>query len=937
MGSESRPDIVVIVWVYLPKNLNSSASAVESAKIKTQIVMHIMSSILPNQEGSMNFINVLTGLGLIGYHAMRGAFVADFSTTLDINVHITSLLIGDCVTHVVGVTKLHCLAIDALVVDGVEAVVVSKLREGNLAGLHIAQFLCVLQDGSNTVRCVWCVAPGRVLTGFQQSSPGEYEPAVDAMCVTAPAIVNQLCDSWYPAQDDRYYIWWCCLVWLWSIFGFVHLRFCLIPSSSVLYFLARIAMWFGTLRARFVTRRIALTMIDHINSERLNTLSNLGSSAARRLIQSSLQKRFLKKWSQNTISVTVDYFGTITTRESDEIMAAACGSSFSSNLEQLILHHGGSVWCAYVGPGFFDSQECADIPAVVDNRKLTLQPRSRGCRFEGGILQFETAYSKPVSVYFYGPHYASASVKYTVKSTVNVSAALTRLTNSRANEEGLRVRQDYVVMLLLGYPDRVEPTTRHAARRFKAFEDWGLPRHEFNRFQQQIDETSKAVYVALRGMYTAYMAHLLLIMNREDFQRVSTVCKVDLAREYADQPHPKKALRQLCVESMDTLPSLWDKGLTVVQGKVKWETAKYKKVARQFVSLGDAATLYWPDLSGFLKNVFNEEYVSTNCVFRFVKEVTPDEMDAFCFNVGEYHCGGRPFNVDLFYYHSDDSLYTTTVSVCGELFTMSVGLDIAKCDVSHGPGIFLLVFACCVHLGFDPTDLYPLFAQLQADVMVRHPDNKCDEVAFFELSHITLFSGHTLTTQINNFGCLLIGMILNIGFQIKRAFETRESIFSYITELASMVGYEVKVDCSAFTRVGDPRPMLSTVTFLKHFPVWAHDRFVAMKCLSTIVRNYGIADEVVDLVVRRREILMGLSVYHRCEVVTRLLAIVGGVHQPDRVAIDDDDVAFRYGVTTQDLLEGLDLLFRTDDVVLVAHPALHAICSVGYGLDQAGD
>lgn len=915
-----------------------------------------MSTFSFNQEGSGRKVTAIAGtIPNVSSHRPRIDDILSYGEHLQLSfAHATRELSGGTIKYLV-VEKLSVLCYNALMHDGVECRLLYIESKGHYFGIPMALCRVVSLDNQQTVCSVHCVPPGVELRGFSCTSVGEYECSQDDAVVTVPAIHEFQYDIFDPPFVLTWNRWLACFEICFLVFYHIAMfflrafmptkylrlklsRYWCYPLYNLIVLLNWCVLWLCPVSTRFQVRLVSVDILHHIYNERLNTLSNVGSIVAFRLTLSSVQRAFKNRISQSTVYNTVHVFCSRSVNEVGGYLDDLTNSAFISRLADVPRVFDVSSHVLHVGAGFVESEECMDIPPVTDNGKLRLKASSRGCDFANGVLFFERPYKKPASVYFYGPHYASASVRYTPKSTQNISSALTRMTNSRVEERGYRIKQDFATMFMLGYcsPNlHVSRAGRSCAKLVGAFGDWGLPHTGLRHYMASQSDGVLSHLLQVKIMFRAYLHDIVVRCDAVERSRISSMNKIDLSVDYADEPHPKRGLRQLCVTSMMDIPSLWDKGIPAVKGKVKWETAKHNKVARQFISLGDTATLYWPDVSRFMKESFDKDYYSSyGFKFRFIKECSPLMMDEFADNVGRYHMGLN--GLGYFYFHSDDSNFGYDIHLGGVQYHMSMDLDIAKCDLSHGPGVFALVVSAFHSFGFTLADLKPLFDQLRSDVVVQHPDNKCDDVAIFELNEITLFSGHTLTTVVNNFACILIGLSLLAGFNERDCFTDESDLRNYVSSLAAFVGYEVTIDTLVITPFDTQRPRLSKMMFLKHSPVWAYDRFVACKCLSTVVRNYGLSDEFVDCEQRRREILLGLTSSHRCVIFDYLLGIVDGEYSPLSVEFDTSDLEWRYGVSVSEMLAGLELLFGHTAVLLVTHPALEAVCQVGYGLTKYG-
>lgn len=821
---------------------------------------------------------------------------------------------------------------------------------------------CFAKVGIPVVHSVLTVPPGIILEGIsiERDRVGEYTLGGEQSVLTSPAFVSVAVDKFQDIDVCKF-----SLIDLYREQGFMGFvsatigRFFLVvlPTRphSCYSFVARYVVLFVELlfydpHRRWVHTNLSIAIRNHIYHERLNTLSGLGSLQAHRLTLSSVQAKFCKTISMNTIYASVREFVINSVQEFNVGQVEHPGPVID-NLLQVPRVFDSQFSSVLVGIGWLESEKFLDIPAVVDNGRLELDPKSKGCTFVDGILRFDEVYNCPQGVYLYGPHVAAAAFKYTIKSTQNVSAALCRMTNSRKMEKSYRVNQDLVIMTIMGYDSQVGDRARVAAVSVGAFShnDRGVPHTQYRGCIKNLTTHHRSMIQFVTLGFRNLMRKAIDQCDSVEAQRVLTQNRIDLSSAFSSEPHDKRLERELCFEEMMSLPFMWDKPLKSVSGKVKWEWAKHKKLCRQFVSLGCQATLYWPDLPRFLKESFDKTFTNESWTYTFVKESTQDNMDRWAQDVYDFHTGQFHGLTGLFFYHSDDSHFCARVKIGNKDCVVSVDLDIAKCDLSHGPGVFALLFLLCLDLGCDKDELKPLFDQLKSPLIVRHPFNKCDAFAKFKLTEITLFSGHVLTTIINNIGCLLIGLAIQSRLSMSNCFENEKEFLDCLVTSACVVGYEVTIDACTITVLGDT-PRLSRNMFLKHFIVGnslpsPFENVVngfnllkgcataqAHKCISTIVRGYGISDDETTLIERRREILLGLQPAHNNFMLSTIFKCAG--LEKAGYEYGSDDILHRYGVTKQELIEGLEMLFQPTEAVLVAHPALDAILARGYGLER---
>jgi len=826
-------------------------------------------------------------------------------------------------------------------------------------GFPVAQVRAVKVVGSSDMATIWVVAPGIAISGYKEINVGELVPAdMSVTTVSSPAFFTVVIDQWLPKFDWEFYL--CGFLWSiwylvkhfvrWILFRFLfnNLR----ADSRLFLFFHR--FWLSCIftwafpEDRFAKLTISFSALNFCYRERLNTMKALGSSTAKQLALSTLQRQYLNVLTMQTILTTEQYFS-----------SAAAGEFVTGKSEHMngcVLVDIGSVPSLFecpvavveVGKGWLDSTTIPIFPPVTDNGNLIFH-KGEGMSVVDGVLTFEQEYERPIPIFFYGPHVASASVKYTVRSTVNASAAFSRMTNVRDNEAALRSNQDYSIMTLFGYDEeKLNPEIRLCCKRVKAFDTWGMKWSNYSSFHKRQQPGVKKALQDIKSMFWEYWALVCSVMDKVEYNRVKNVNLVDLSMDYADEPHIKRLPRLMCIAEMCSLPWLFDKPIKVVEGKVKWEWAKYLKVPRQFVSLGDKAILFYADLPRLFKQSMDKYIYVGGGFIRFVKESSQETMDEFADHLYRFHsqqpsiygahssdAGQRP---DYYaYLHSDDSHFTFKTVYKGVPSIISVDADIKKCDLSHGPGLFALLLYVIVHAGFDFVHVSGLFLQLMTNVMIRHPNPKVSHFAIFKLNCIMLFTGSVLTTLVNNIACLLILMAFRVV--TKDAIITDEDQLRLIlSQAASLVGYEVSLDTITITVIGE-EPDLTRMMFLKHFVAMSHRGPVAAKCLSTLIRGIGISDDECETLPRMQEIVNGWCNHHDSLILTTIFESVGLTKTSTYescVTIYNESYELRYGVSTVDLLEGLRMLFETRQAVLVAHPALDAIQRVGYGLPRVG-
>jgi len=697
--------------------------------------------------------------------------------------------------------------------------------------------------------------------------------------------------------------------------------------------------------------RLDRKLLNYLYAQRLHTSASLSSASVSRLIESAAVKRSSKETHETTLKSTVSHFIAKYTQDGAVEHATTC---FIEDLSTAPNLFDPEITVINVGSGFFKSSECILEIDVVENGNLT-EKNSRGATFVEGVLTFDTPYAEPANQYLYGPHIATGAVKYSVKSTNNASQGLKRMTNSRAvssvtgfSERNYRVNADYWLMCELGYGNRPTREVRECAQSYAAFGDWGLNHTKFRQFRQLMTDRAEEVVQGGVSLFDAIVEQqqLLARAREPEVTIINSQVKQDRMSDYAHLEHVKRAERVATYEKMVASPYLFDQDCQkkFVNGKVKWEAGKTGKCSRQFVSLGPEKTLFAPQIPEFYKSVMAEEvklvFRGLDISFRFWK--SPDEESINQWARRFVECAATP-NSCLIDVHSDDSDTIVPVVVGGVRYQALLCIDIAKCDLSHSPGLFVVLTETLVSAGFERQMVMDLLKQLQLDLKISHPNRKVDEFILFKVNYMLLFTGHTITTLINNYASMVL-LSTVVATIANKEYENRASLQKDILTAAGMAGYEVTLDAFVLVAPGDFendewflqfQKDLSTVTFLKHYPVYTlAGEVVALKDISTVLRGYGVSDDPVDGLVRSREIVRGWDPTPDTMFTEVAFSQLGLVKTPSVHRIADDSYEWRYGVATSEVREALTLLFSLRDPVLVTHPALDAILLCGYGLNR---
>lgn len=700
-------------------------------------------------------------------------------------------------------------------------------------------------------------------------------------------------------------------------------------------------------------------VLRFLHEQRLETSSGLGTVAVNRVIWSSAIK-YAKQIRPDTIKTTVGYF---TILGSTGIQAGDPAQCVIQELSSFPALSDPQVAIVSVGHGFFNTSESQAQVNVLNNGLLSVKS-SEGATFVDGLLTWNADYSKPSLVHCYGPRAMSSALIYTVKSTHNSSEAFKRMTNSRVDEGVLRCNSDFLLMTILGYP-RPSLQIRRISKSLKAFSTWGLHHNSYAAHSRGLTTQMRYELFDTSTMVIDYYNQVSDMMRADG--KASMIFAppfFDRMKAYAEQEHLKKAERMATYAELMDQPFKFDGQLMkqYVSGKVKYETAKNMKLPRQFISLECYRTLYAPQIPELFKQETNQHFTVPffrgltvkDCGtidVRFWKSADQESMDDWAertlatVGVGPFQ---RAINQ-----HSDDSHLTFMVEILGVEHVVNVCADLVKCDLSHSPGVFVLLTHVLVACGFDSECVLGLMQQLQTDIKLKHPDPKSTDYIMFQVEYILLMTGSVLTTIVNNVGSL--PMLFNIISMCDgKSYSSEQDLVDAII-LAGMVGgYEITVDaivCTPFPLgrlnphfvvpgvsaeeiVADRQLALADLTFLKHFPVSSESgKPVALKDYATLLRGYGMSEDEPDGETRMREIVQGWNTTYDTSLTDIMFQSLG-LSKPFTERVSDDALARRYKVDPQTLRESFELLFSIRKPCLVAHPGLDAVLKVGYGLGR---
>lgn len=720
---------------------------------------------------------------------------------------------------------------------------------------------------------------------------------------------------------------------------------------------------------------------NYLHQQRLGTSSSLETAAVERVLESAAIKKSVGCVRPLTLRTTIGYFSYFFNHKQNAIPTESCiimdkttfPALFESSIDFAFQH---------VGVGFFHSSEplVANIQ-VVNNGNLE-EKSSRGVTFSAdGKIKFTTPFTLPNSLYFYGGHPASDGVKSTVKSTRNLEQAFLRMSNSRVREKDFRKQVDFLLMTYFGHgAGRVDPHIRRLCVRYNAFSDWGLPHTDYRSYYRKESPFRLQCCTKILSLLRSFLNSLDVTARSDQFSHkileVNTVNYIEKKIEFANREHDKKKERQATVTSQLASPYTMDPPPIdkANDGKIKWENGKYGKLQRMFINMGNDRTLQEPLIPEIAKEIMSvghplvwiNDGITYFVHLNFYKAPDASVMDAWASELWEEE-GPRPYlhpngvqqsvTHVFFNYHSDDSHLCSVVRIAGKMYRMNLCVDISKCDLSHSPGIFILLIHLLERLGFSTDLILPLFDQLMADIRIIHPNRKEDEYIIFVVKYILLTSGWTGTTLINNLGSVLIGLSI-IVHTLCQNFSDVDHLKRFIFQSAEFVGYEVTIDALVLLPidvyihdgVGDPivgennfialrdnykEQHYPKLTFLKNFPVLSTSgQPVAFRDLATLIRSLGISDEEVDGLTRLREVVSGWKFSYDCDLLDTIFESVGLVKDVTPHRIKYDFFEYRYACTIQSLTESLSVLFTCRTAMLIAHPALDSILKVGYDLPR---
>jgi len=249
--------------------------------------------------------------------------------------------------------------------------------------------------------------------------------------------------------------------------------------------------------------------------------------------------------------------------------------------------------------------------------------------------------------------------------------------------------------------------------------------------------------------------------------------------EFADLPHPKRALRRQGKLKLDESCAWRTHSLSKVKTKLKTgEYAKPGKKARNIVDLGVEASLIAGRACEVLKD-FISRFEFENAIVNYHGHMSLESLTKTFQRLIK-----PPDSGFVFEYFSDDSCFAAS---CRD-GTARFNVDFASCDSSHYGVVFDALETMTSNCGIFSEQIAAALKQLSADVSVRDCYGK--KIATVSLNESLLFSGSTLTTIINNLAQLMLAVKLTtIDWQSL----TVEQASATLRDCARRVGYSVTI------------------------------------------------------------------------------------------------------------------------------------------------
>jgi hypothetical protein len=400
-----------------------------------------------------------------------------------------------------------------------------------------------------------------------------------------------------------------------------------------------------------------------------------------------------------------------------------------------------------------------------------------------------------------------------------------------------------------------------------------------------------------------------------------------------DDPHPKRILRRNCWMEINTdgtrTKRLWVKSIRVKFKKDEW--AKAGKRPRCIGDLGVAASLQGFKCTEFLKKAMASQPLHhLGFTFEFCSAPEPTRLRQV------FERLLNPDGSGYMVYFSDDSCISMRINGIVHVFNM----DISSCDASHGPQLFRDLITITPRVAQDDMQLLVDQCRLPARILsVHNPAN----FVLLQADNPKLYSGSTITTIINNFANI------NIGLAVAEMYHNNNNPTpNDVIAAAATAGYIVTLE---------PCHTMYDIQFLKHSPVFDTDgELRALLNFGVLLRASGACHGDLpgrgDIETRGRmfqgALLHGMyprtcapvlevMKSHTLTPTTKIVEIVNNllshkvVDEGDHYHVTNDEIWKRYRLAPADartLEDGLNIGFGQS----WACPATEAILQRDYGL-----
>lgn len=416
-----------------------------------------------------------------------------------------------------------------------------------------------------------------------------------------------------------------------------------------------------------------------------------------------------------------------------------------------------------------------------------------------------------------------------------------------------------------------------------------------------------------------------------------------MVEEHIDDPHPKKALRQMAFRNaleegkLEQSDSTWTRKYVI--GKLKkMEKAKYVidptrgKLPRMIFDIGVLGSLVGSELlSRFKEAMAAETFIYKSARIRFIKSPDPFTLrDVF----RELHTS--PYALDFICF-SDDAGFA--IKINGTI--KYVLTDISSADASYTPALFYLLKSLLplhTHAVVDR-----LIAQCMLPMKIRDCNNRKKHVILRPLVPV-LYSGSTLTTAINTLANFLIAIAIADALEAGTLHTAAD-----ITLAVRNAGFLITTKlCDSF----------EDFQFLKHSPVLdTAGHWQPMLNIGVLLRAYGMCfgdlpgkgPLIPRALAFQRGLVQGAYPYATCSIIDAIWRAVGsgpsfseaikefdykvvGTDNFPPYRADETSFRRRYSLTDVEVAYLVELLERFPVGHAFNTSAINKICIIDYDL-----